>query len=115
MLACRALIEKFDSDQIVCGSGMSLMKKSGWKSGRWYLYVLKCSDGTLYTGITNDPSRRLEQHNAGIASRYTRSRLPVKLIYREPCRNHSFALKKEYALKALTRREKEVYITKHAK
>ena len=94
---------------------MSLVKKSGWKSGRWYLYVLKCSDGTLYTGITNDPSRRLEQHNAGIASRYTRSRRPVKLVYQEPCRNHSFALQKECALKALTRGEKEDYITKHAK
>jgi len=94
---------------------MRLKKKSLKKPVRWYLYVLKCADNTLYTGITNDPSRRLEQHNAGTASRYTRSRLPVKRIYQEPCRNRSFALKKEYAVKALTRGEKEDYIAKHAK
>ncbi len=82
---------------------------------KWFLYVLECSDGTLYTGITNDLGRRLELHNSGRASRYTRGRRPVTLIYQEPCRNKSYALKKEYAVKALTRSEKEDYIKRHAK
>jgi predicted GIY-YIG superfamily endonuclease len=77
---------------------------------KWLLYVLKCGDGTLYTGITNDLSRRVKQHNEGTASRYTRSRRPIKVIYQEPCRSKSSALKKEYAVKALTRKMKKEYI-----
>ena len=76
----------------------------------WCLYLVKCSDGTLYTGITNDLQRRLDQHNAGTASRYTRSRLPVALVHREGCRGKSGALKKEYRIKSLSRKEKEAYI-----
>jgi UV DNA damage endonuclease len=76
----------------------------------WYLYILKCNDSTLYTGITNDLSRRLVQHNSGTASRYTRSRLPVSLVYQEPCRGRSSALRKEYRMKQLSRKEKEEYI-----
>jgi predicted GIY-YIG superfamily endonuclease len=94
---------------------MKLRKKTGSPTRRWYLYVLKCGDGTLYTGITNDLKRREAQHNTGTASRYTRSRLPVKIIYHEPCRNQSYALKKECAMKSLTRKEKEDYIAKHAR
>lgn len=74
------------------------------------MYILKCSDGTFYTGITNDLSRRVKQHNEGTGSRYTRSRLPVKIIFQEPCRSKSYALKKEYAVKILTRKMKEEYI-----
>ncbi len=76
----------------------------------WFLYVLECSDGTLYTGITNDLSRRLAQHNNGKASRYTRGRLPVKLVHAERCRDRSRALKLEYALKQLSRNEKIAFI-----
>jgi predicted GIY-YIG superfamily endonuclease len=76
----------------------------------WSLYVLKCSDSSLYTGITNDLTRRLKQHNGGTASRYTRSRLPVRVIFQEQCRNKSHALKKEFAMKSLTRKRKEEYI-----
>jgi predicted GIY-YIG superfamily endonuclease len=79
---------------------------------RWVLYIIKCGDGTLYTGITNDIARRVNQHNDGSASRYTRSRLPVKLVYQESCRGRSQALKKEFALKSLSRKEKENYIKK---
>jgi len=89
---------------------MTPLKESITKSTGWHLYVLKCSDATLYTGITNDLPRRLEQHNSGTASRYTRSRLPVKFVYQERCRGKSSALKIEYAFKQLTRREKEEYI-----
>lgn len=79
-------------------------------AGKWQLYILKCSDGTFYTGITNNLVRRLEMHNSGKASRYTRSRRPVAIIYQEGCRNRSSALKKEYRIKSLSRREKEQYI-----
>jgi putative endonuclease len=74
---------------------------------RWHLYVVKCGDGTYYTGITNDLARRLDQHNRGTASRYTRSRLPVELVHREPCRDKSSALRKECRMKSLARKEKE--------
>ncbi len=77
------------------------------------LYILKCRDGTLYTGITNDLPRRITQHNNGTASRYTRSRLPVRLMFNEPCRNRSQALIKEYAVKQLSRKEKIAYINDH--
>jgi UV DNA damage endonuclease len=78
--------------------------------GSWFVYLLRCADGSLYTGITNDVPRRLEQHNAGTASRYTRSRLPVVLVYQEAQSTRSYALKREMAIKALSRQEKESMI-----
>ena len=72
----------------------------------WIVYVVRCRDGSLYTGITNDLERRLKQHNAGTASRYTRSRLPVKLVYEESSESRSSALRRELAIKAMTRRQK---------
>ena len=72
----------------------------------WFVYILRCADGTLYAGITKDVERRTKQHNGGTASRYTRSRCPVKLVYQETQRSHSVALKREAAIKRLTRREK---------
>jgi predicted GIY-YIG superfamily endonuclease len=80
------------------------------KENCWYLYILKCRDGSLYTGITNNIPLRLKRHNEGTASRYTRSRLPVRIIFREICRNKSHALKKEHAIKSMTRKRKEAYI-----
>lgn len=88
--------------------------KTGKRSARWWLYVLRCADGTLYTGITTDLRRRLLQHNSGTASRYTRGRLPAALVHQERCRDKSSALKKEFRIKALPRREKEDYIRKKA-
>lgn len=73
----------------------------------WWVYLLRCSDGTLYTGITIDPQRRLEQHNAGVASRYTRGRRPVQLVYQEWQPGHRDALRREARIKALSRRSKE--------
>jgi predicted GIY-YIG superfamily endonuclease len=78
----------------------------------WCLYLVRCADDTLYTGITNDLQRRLEQHNRGTASRYTRSRLPVELVYREGCRDKSGALKKELRVKSLSRQAKYAYIAR---
>jgi putative endonuclease len=74
---------------------------------RWFLYILKCKDNTFYTGITTDLERRLTQHNDGSASRYTRSRKPVKMVYNENCDGHSAALKRECEVKKLTREEKK--------
>jgi predicted GIY-YIG superfamily endonuclease len=72
----------------------------------WLVYLLRCRDGSLYTGITNDLPKRLKAHAAGKASKYTRSRLPVRLSYREPQRSKSAALKREAAIKRLPRRAK---------
>ncbi len=73
---------------------------------RWMLYILECSDGTLYTGITNNMDRRVDQHNAGKAARYTRGRRPVSLRYCELCTTRSQALVREAAIKRLTRAAK---------
>jgi putative endonuclease len=74
---------------------------------RWVLYVLRCRDNTFYTGITKLLERRIKMHNNGKASRYTRSRRPVELIYYEDCVSHVHALIRECAVKALSRGEKE--------
>lgn len=89
---------------------MAARKPKKEKRIRWFLYILKCGDGTLYTGVTLDLDRRVAQHNNGTASRYTRSRLPVRVIHQERCKDRSSALKKEYAMKQLSRTEKEEYI-----
>ena len=70
------------------------------------IYLLRCSDGTLYCGWTNDPEKRLAAHNAGKASKYTASRRPVELVYLEECGSKQAALKREAAVKRLPRREK---------
>lgn len=72
----------------------------------WFVYMVRCADASLYTGIAKDVNRRCRQHNAGSASRYTRSRLPVKVVYQEPQPSRSSALKREAAIKAMTRKEK---------
>ena len=73
----------------------------------WYLYILRCGDGSLYTGITTDVEKRLEAHRTGTGAKYTRGRSPLELVYRETCGTHSDALRREAAIKALPRVEKE--------
>lgn len=73
----------------------------------WTLYLLRCRDGTLYTGVTTDLPRRLAEHRRGSASRYTRSRRPVTLVYAEACGGRSAALRREAAVKRLSRAAKE--------
>lgn len=70
------------------------------------VYVVRCSDGSLYTGIARDPAVRLAAHNAGRGARYTRSRLPVRLVYSEPAPDRSAALRREHAIKQLPREAK---------
>lgn len=72
----------------------------------YWVYILRCADGTLYTGCTNDLSRRLSAHNAGKGAKYTRSRRPVELVYREEVPDKSAALRREAAIKGLSRKEK---------
>jgi putative endonuclease len=72
----------------------------------WSVYVLRCRDGSLYTGITNDLPRRLRAHRAGRGAAYTRSRLPLRLIYVEQRRTKGAALRREAAIKRLPRRQK---------
>jgi putative endonuclease len=72
----------------------------------WVVYMLRCADGTLYTGITTDLQRRCRQHQAGKASRYTRSRRPTQLAYHEVVVGCSEALRREAAIKSLSRRQK---------
>jgi UV DNA damage endonuclease len=84
--------------------------KNGEPVASWFVYIMRCADGSLYAGITNDLPRRVEQHNAGAASRYTRSRLPVTLVHQESQPNKSIALKRELAIKALSRKAKESLI-----
>ncbi|MBN4911755.1 GIY-YIG nuclease family protein [Staphylococcus sp. EG-SA-13] len=71
-----------------------------------YTYILECNDQTLYTGYTTDLDRRLKVHNEGKGAKYTKVRRPVKLVYHETFDNKSEALKREYALKQLSRKQK---------
>lgn len=79
---------------------------------KWWVYILHCRDGTLYAGITTDPIRRLEQHNAGTASKYTRARRPVTMVYRESAKLHGDALRRELAIKKLSRAAKDALVAK---
>ncbi|HKQ96872.1 MAG TPA: GIY-YIG nuclease family protein [Candidatus Polarisedimenticolia bacterium] len=72
----------------------------------WFVYLVRCRDGTLYTGVTNDPEARLLAHNAGRGARYTRGRGPVTLVHLEKVRGRRAALRREIAIKGLSRLEK---------
>ncbi|MBJ8350410.1 GIY-YIG nuclease family protein [Streptococcus zalophi] len=80
-----------------------------------FIYVLKCSDGTLYTGYTTDVKKRLATHNAGKGAKYTKQRLPVELIYQEEFATKSEAMSTESYFKQKTRQEKLAYIAEHTK
>ena len=76
-----------------------------------YTYMMECSDGSLYTGWTNDLKKRLASHNAGKGSKYTASRLPVKLVYYEELETKQEAMKREYVIKQMSRKEKIKLLT----
>ena len=79
-------------------------------SGTWSVYLVRCADGTYYAGSTNDIEARAAAHNAGRGARYTSGRRPVTVEYVEACGSRSAALRREHALKRLTRAEKETLI-----
>ena len=74
--------------------------------GNWSVYIVECSDGTLYTGISNNIDKRIKDHNSGTGSKYTKGRRPVKLLGKWDCADKSHASKMEYRIKALTREDK---------
>jgi putative endonuclease len=80
----------------------------------YFVYILECSDGSLYTGITTDITKRLDEHNTkDTGAKYTKARRPVKLLYKEPSNDRSSALKREYSIKKLTRLKKLQLIQKN--
>ena len=72
----------------------------------WHVYIIRCADDTLYTGITKNVDKRIQKHNAGNGAKYTKGRLPVKLVYKQKVGSHSAALKREHQIKSLPRKEK---------
>jgi putative endonuclease len=80
---------------------------------RWQVYIVRCADGTLYTGVAIDVTKRVAEHNGARANgaRYTRARRPVKLVYQEKAANRSAACRREYRIKQMSRREKFALIT----
>jgi putative endonuclease len=78
-----------------------------------YCYILKCSDGTFYTGWTTDPERRVAQHNKGAGAKYTSTRRPVKLVYLETHPNRTDAMKRELAIKKMKRVQKSRLIEEY--
>ena len=77
------------------------------KENNHYIYIIECSDGSLYTGYTTDVERRVEEHNSGEGAKYTRGRGPVKLRHQEAFASRSLAQKREYQIKQLPRSQKE--------
>lgn len=83
-------------------------KKSA--SDPWFVYLLRCADGSLYTGITNDVNRRLRKHQEGVGARYTRTRRPVSLLYQEKLRDRAAALIRECEVKSFPKKKKEALV-----
>lgn len=81
--------------------------------GDWTVYLTRCSDNTLYCGITTDVERRMLEHNCGRGARYTRSRTPIKLVYTECHLDRASASRREYEIKQLTRDEKDDLVAGH--
>ena len=75
-----------------------------------FTYLLRCADGSLYCGWTNDLMKRFAAHNAGTASKYTRARLPVEPVYAEECESKQEAMQREYAIKQLSKEQKEALL-----
>lgn len=81
---------------------------NGWMA--YFVYILRCADDTFYTGITDDVAHRVAAHNSGKGAKYTRGRGPVAVVYTEECPDRSAALKREIAIKKLTRAEKQALV-----
>jgi len=77
------------------------------KDKLWLVYILQCKDSSFYTGITNDIQERIATHNSGEGAKYTRARIPVRLVYQETCSDKSIARKREIEIKGWTREKKE--------
>ena len=91
------------------------MREKFKRKGRFYVYIVECCDNTFYTGYTPDLANRIELHNNGKGAKYTRARLPVKLVWSKEYRYFKKAFKKEAALKKLTHKEKQELVKIYAK
>ena len=91
----------------------SIMEKTEEKTNKAYMYVVECADGTLYTGYTTNVEKRIKTHNSGKGAKYTRSRLPVKLIYQKSFDSKEAAMSAESYFKQKTRQQKLAYIEEH--
>ena len=87
-----------------------MAERSKQEEAVWYLYILRCRSGELYTGITTDVEKRFAAHCAGKGAKYTRGRSPLTLVYQELCGSRSDALKRELRIKALSREDKETLV-----
>jgi putative endonuclease len=83
----------------------------------WHIYMVRCSDNTLYTGIAMDVNRRLEEHNSDnrLGAKYTRTRRPVQLVYQEAVNSRSEAAKREHAIRTLNKKDKELLVQQYTK
>ena len=89
------------------------MKPQKPEENSWNVYIVRCADGSLYTGIAKSLARRIKEHNTGNSgAKYTRTRRPVALAYSETCDSRSLATKREMAIKRLTKLQKEALVTK---
>lgn len=108
MLRLLRCLEVFKNEKIFIACGGVI-----FKGFMYYLYLLRCADDTLYTGITTDLDRRIEEHNnSALGAKYTRARRPVILVYSKKYRTRSSASRAEYKMKQLTREEKLLLISK---
>lgn len=82
----------------------------GMSGKAWFCYILKCADGSLYTGVTTEPQRRARQHNDGAGAKYTRGRRPVKMVYCEPAPSRAEALRREHEIRIQPRARKLMLI-----
>jgi putative endonuclease len=104
------LLNLFGRFAILTAGGAGAMEE---KTLEWYVYILRCGDGSLYTGSTDNVARRLAAHRAGKGAKYTRGRGPLELVYTEKLPDKSSALRREWAIKHLSRQEKLALIEKH--
>ena len=93
---------------------ITLAELAKTKKNFWCVYILRCSDGTYYTGITNNIHRRIREHETNKGAKYTKGRAPFSLVYKEKCKNRIDASQKEYVIKKLTLIEKEKLISSHS-
>jgi putative endonuclease len=91
-------------------SAPAALESPSGRGGPWSVYLLRCADGTLYAGSTNNVGARVRAHNDGCGARYTSGRRPVSVVYAEACGTMSDALRREHQLKRLTRAQKETLI-----
>ena len=91
--------------------GKQLRTQRDSDQGCWHLYILRCSDGSYYTGITTDLLNRLKMHNSGKGAKYTRQRRPVQLVYYEDCSSETLARRREHEVKSWRREKKEHLIS----